>query len=367
AAAVQRSDEALPFTVARNAPELPALLSLDFSDPWRRKFVVTLEGEKGFDTGGVTREWLQLMLRLLFDPAYGVVEPLHDGAAEIFFSRHAQEAVGDLPTQLGLLGRLVGKSIQLGQPLATALPRGLYAVMAGRDVDLEMLATSDPQAARSLQQILDMDDATDVGLDFTADEKTLGSGASTPIPLVPGGDRIEVTNDNRAAYVHSLVQYKLVHRPADALAHFLTGLYDIVDPEALGQFSAAELQRIVGGESHVDVAKWRAATDVKPAAKEDGSTMRAFWRVIEGDGGAPGLSEDDKRKLLYHFTGVKGLQAGPIERRFTINVQGETRHLPVGHGCSSTLDLPDYGSEALMRERLTALLAHVEDIALDLV
>lgn len=74
-------------------------------------------------------------------------------------------------------------------------------------------------------------DVADLGLTFTVEDNFLGT--STSHPLVPGGDSMPVTNDNRLLYCHLLADYHLnvkLGRPAMA---FTAGLVQLIPHTSL--------------------------------------------------------------------------------------------------------------------------------------
>lgn len=74
-------------------------------------------------------------------------------------------------------------------------------------------------------------DVQDMGLTFTVEDNFLGT--STSHPLVPGGDSMPVTNDNRLLYCHLLADYHLnvkLGRPAMA---FTAGLVQLIPHTSL--------------------------------------------------------------------------------------------------------------------------------------
>ena len=62
----------------------------------------------------------------------------------------------------------------------------------------------------------------DLGLVFSAEDETFGKRVT--IPLVPGGDNIAVTNENKLQYVQLMAEWQLNGRLGGAAASFARGM-----------------------------------------------------------------------------------------------------------------------------------------------
>ncbi len=62
----------------------------------------------------------------------------------------------------------------------------------------------------------------DLGLVFSAEDETFGKRVA--IPLVPGGDNIAVTNENKLQYVQLMAEWQLNGRLGGAAASFARGM-----------------------------------------------------------------------------------------------------------------------------------------------
>lgn len=102
-------------------------------------------------------------------------------------------------------------------------------------------------------------DVADLCLTFTIGEDV--AGESREIPLVRGGEDLEVTNQNRMQYIYMAADAHLnasIKRQADA---FRRGLSDLIPAGWLAMFSEPELQVLISGSAGgIDVADLRANT-----------------------------------------------------------------------------------------------------------
>lgn len=65
-------------------------------------------------------------------------------------------------------------------------------------------------------------DAEDLGLVFSAEDETFGKRVS--IPLLAGGDRVAVTNDNKLQYIQLMADWQLNGRLGGAASQFSNGI-----------------------------------------------------------------------------------------------------------------------------------------------
>ena len=90
-------------------------------------------------------------------------------------------------------------------------------------------------------------------LDFTATEETLG--IRKEVELIPGGSMKEVTNENMYNYLEANLKYRMLDR-----VRLLLGFFDVIPEPALSVFDHQELELILCGLPHLDMADWEANT-----------------------------------------------------------------------------------------------------------
>ena len=97
-----------------------------------------------------------------------------------------------------------------------------------------------------LVQLMEMEDISQAYMDFTITEEVYG--ATRTIPLVEGGDDMDVTNDNVREYVQALVKYHMLNSIKDQLSEFLQGFYDVIPQPLLSIFDHREIELVLCGE-----------------------------------------------------------------------------------------------------------------------
>ena len=99
--------------------------------------------------------------------------------------------------------------------------------MLGLKPTMEDMGAVDPEYYKNLQQILKYDlDDLDLELFFTV--RTSFCGEEKTHVLKPGGDKVEVTNENKAEYVQLVTQHRMCTAIKDQITAFLEGFHDMV-------------------------------------------------------------------------------------------------------------------------------------------
>jgi len=134
---------------------------------------------------------------------------------------------------------------------------------------------------------------------------------------------------------------------------FLQGFHELITPELISIFNPAELELLIGGVPDLDMNDLKNNTTYE-GYKPGDQVIQWFWNVVLD------LKREDKAKLIQFITGtskvplegfanlqgMRGTQIFNIHRAF-----GET-NLPSAHTCFNQLDLPQYKSESVLKEKL---------------
>ena len=137
--------------------------------------------------------------------------------------------------------------------------------------------------------------------------------------LIPGGDKLKVTNENIFDYVKRYATYKMVLKPEPAVKELRRGVHDVISESALNGLTPEDwwllgstlitcltgLKSIflVNGVGTVDVAKLsslRTFNDESSLNSDVNNVIRFqkwFWEVVEQ------FSQSERQELLYFWTG----------------------------------------------------------------
>ena len=175
----------------------------------RSKIWIDFSGEAGLDYGGVSREWFHLVSTKLFNPYYGLFEY---SANDVYTLQINPDSglYNEHHLQLfHFLGRIVGMAVFHKKLVNGFFIRPFYSMMLGRKIGLEDMQYVDEFYYNSLVHILE-NDPGDYGMTFQVSFTRLGETVYED--LVPEGDRIPVTNDNKLDYIDRVVEWRFVSR-----------------------------------------------------------------------------------------------------------------------------------------------------------
>jgi ubiquitin-protein ligase E3 C len=234
------------------------------------------------------------------------------------------------------------------------LSRFFLRKLLGRANTFDDLASLDDALHRSLVGLLHMPpgEVAGLGLTMTVAEDSFGSTVTTP--LVPGGEEVEVTGSNVAAYVAAFADHKLNASIAAQTAAFLRGFRELIPVTWMRMFGPSELRLLLcGSERPIDLADLRAHTVYQPPFHDDHPYIHAFWRVVES------FDDADRRAFLSFVTSCPRaplLGFGAMKPRFGISrvpIASDADKLPTASTCMALLKLPcPYSSDAVLRDKL---------------
>lgn len=345
--------------------------------------------EAGIDGGGVTKEFLTSVtteafghdehdVRMFASSENGLLFPdpiAVDGLREKM-RRHGisetdpdwKDNISRLLKRFEFLGRIVGKCLYEGILLDLAFA-GFFLLQwpstgsgegnayKGSVNDLRDL---DDELYKGMLRLKNYTgDVSELGIDFTINDQISLPGQ--PIKtisrnLVPNGDKMFVTNDNRLLYISYVARHRLVLQSALQTSAFLRGLRQIIRPSWLSMFNQSELQRLVGGDSSdIDIEDLRRNTVyggvyVIGDDNQEHPTIKLFWKVMRG------FTDAQRRDVLKYVSSTPRaplLGFSQLKPKFSIRDAGrDEARLPSTSTCVNLLKLPQYSSEAVMREKL---------------
>ncbi|CAH7686641.1 expressed protein, partial [Phakopsora pachyrhizi] len=314
------------------------------------KLSVRFYDEEGVDAGGVTREWLTILVKQMLDPNYA----LFTGSAADSKTYQPNRASSVNPDHLGFFtfcGRVIGKALYDGRVVDAYFTLAFYKHLLGVGVGLSDLESVDPDHHRSLKWMLENDIDEIFELTFSVEADDFGS--TRIVDLKPDGRNIPVTNENKAEYVQLLVQNRLTVSIQEQIDAFKKGFDEIIPRDLVRIFSATELQLLLNGLPDINVEDWRANTELHQFQQSD-STVTWFWRAVRS------FDQEERAKLLQFATGSSrvplegfgALQGAQGATKFSL-VNAHTKNiLPSAHTCFNQIDLPSYNSYEDLRKML---------------
>ncbi|KAL6759433.1 hypothetical protein V8C86DRAFT_3013524 [Haematococcus lacustris] len=321
----------------------------------RLKLNVSFQGEEGIDAGGVSREWYAVMAREVFNPNLALFVQVPERGTTFQPNPNSivqsDRGINHLD-YFRFVGRLVGKALHDGQLIDAYFTRSFYKHMLGQVLTYEDIEAVDPSYYRTLVWML-QNDITDV-LDLTFTAETDFFGRKEQVELVPGGKDLRVTEANKRVYVDLIARHCMTTSIRHQISAFLEGFWEMVPRNLISIFNDHELELLISGLPDIDVADLRANT-LYMGYSNTAPQIRWFWEVISE------LGREELAQVLQFITGTskvplegfKALQGIGGPQKFQIHkAYGASNRLPSAHTCFNQLDLPEYDSKEVLRERL---------------
>jgi len=320
------------------------------------KLNVTFQGEEGIDAGGVSREWYAVMAQEIFNPnlALFVQVPEQGTTFQPNPNSVVQSDRGvDHLDYFRFVGRVVGKALYDGQLFDAYFTRSFYKHMLGQALTYEDIEGVDPGYYKNLVWMLE-NDITDVLSDLTFTAESDFFGRKELQELIPGGSKIQVTEANKRQYVDLIARHHMTTSIKQQINAFLEGFWELVPRHLISIFNDHELELLISGLPDIDVADLRANTEYQ-GYNPNTPVVRWFFEVLSE------LSKEDLALMIQFITGTskvplegfKALQGIGGPQKFQIHkAYGPPGRLPSAHTCFNQLDLPEYESKEVLRERL---------------
>jgi len=209
----------------------------------------------------------------------------------------------------------------------------------------------DAEFHRTLTWAMENDITDVIYSTFSVEDERFGEKVT--VELKPGGEDIEVTNENKQEFIELITEWRIQKRVEEQFNAFVTGFHELIPADLVNVFDERELELLIGGIADIDVDDWKKHTDYRGYTEND-PVVQNFWQCIRS------WDSEQKSRLLQFATGTsripvngfKDLQGSDGPRRFTIEKSGEEGQLPKAHTCFNRLDMPPYKSFDALQQKL---------------
>uniref|UniRef100_A0A4W5NG08 HECT domain-containing protein n=1 Tax=Hucho hucho TaxID=62062 RepID=A0A4W5NG08_9TELE len=313
----------------------------DFTMPLKVKF----QAENGMDQGGLSLEFFSLLGRELLTMEPKTLE-VYENSGLAWFTTDD----GGITDEFYLLGLLCGKALYNQCVLNLCFPLALFKKLLGLSTTLDDLKELSPTEASSLQYVLDEDWEVVEALDLVFMDKEK--------ELIPNGEAVPVTRDNRKKYVDLYIDMNLNKSVQSQFADFEKGFHKGCPIQAWRMFLPEELMTLLQGDDNYEWDKLRENAKYHGYRPTD-TIIQNFWIVFSE------FSEEQKKKFLTFLTGTDRLPRGRSlsEMQMKITSLGGTdadEYYPKAQTCSVTLCLPNYSSIDTLQEKLLYAITHCD-------
>jgi len=313
---------------------------------------------------GLAREWYLLLSRAIFNADNALFKPAANNPA-VFQPNPDSHVNQDHLQFFRFAGMFVAKALLDNQRLDAYFTRSFYKHLLSLSPSISDVESVDADKFKSLEWMLRESINGVLYETFSVDQSVFG--ATSTVDLVPGGRDIDVTDANKPLYAHLIADFILTRAIHAQLSAFLKGFHDIIPAKLISVFNEQEVELMVCGLPDIDLADLRknieyrgfggaadGAAGSSGASAPDAQLIQWWWQIVSE------FTQQEKALLLLFVTGTskiplegfKALQGTNGVTRFTLQKANGLNQLPLSHTCFNQLDLGEYSSIDIMREKI---------------
>jgi ubiquitin-protein ligase E3 A len=164
---------------------------------------------------------------------------------------------------------------------------------------------------------------------------------------------------NRQEFVNLAVDWYLNKSIAAVFEEFKRGFYSVASGSSLVLFNHHELELLVCGLPHLDFAALQQAAVYEGGYSVSHPAIVRFWCILHE------LTLEQKKRFLSFVTGCDRAPMGGLGKlRMLIQRAVDEGRLPTSHTCFNVLLLPEYASDARMRQMILTAINNAEGFGL---
>ncbi|ETO18353.1 E3 ubiquitin protein ligase upl2 [Reticulomyxa filosa] len=321
--------------------------------------------EEGVDASGLTREWYSQLTKSMFDPSYALFIPAADNNS-VFQPNPYSSYNNDHIENFKFVGLFVAKAVFDGQTLEAYFTRSFLKHILHVKPTWEDILSLDYTHYKNLKWMLENPIDGVIDLDFTYDLEKMG--VTEKFELRSNGRDIPVTDANKKEYVELVSDLKMSKLVEEQTQAFLKGFHTLIPHWLISIFNWSELDLLICGMPDIDIVDWQNNTQYFGRYTKDSPQIKLvyisffycvyvkwFWETVQD------MDKEERALLLQFVTGTSKVPLGGFanlpgmygNQRFQIHSSLQTDEvLPSAHTCFNQLDLPQYSTKEVLKEKL---------------
>lgn len=317
----------------------------------KRMWSTVFLGEGADDIGGPYRELLNGICEELMSSALPFFVPTannthNTGSYRDAFVPSAKATTSYDMAAFTLVGRLMGAAMRSDEPLGLFFPPLVWKYLCFLPITEEDITDVDAiclQCVEELRQLSKEKESAELFSSVLDAEFVTRLSDQSLKELIPGGSEVKVTAERCEEYTRLLIDAR-IHEFDVQLQQMREGLLSVVPEIAVLLFSPAELEQKICGKADYSV------DDLRKGAIYDGVTVgdrrvKLLWKALED-------ATPLQRRLFLRF--VSGRERLPVKLRVMplVTTGDPDEKLPQAATCFFAIELPDYSSLKIMKQKL---------------
>ncbi|WUR03177.1 E3 ubiquitin-protein ligase [Vairimorpha necatrix] len=308
--------------------------------------IISFKNEEGIDQGAITREWITLILSIIFSPEIKLFySPGDDVTKMIPGCTHVTNV--DKLIYYRFLGRILGRMLVSKVNANVSFHEIVWKHMLEIPINMSDFEKLDLVLYKNLLSLREhSENLQELKLTFEIED----------VELIQNGKNIIVDESNLDLYIEEYLKHKYISKIKIQCDEIKLGINDVIPGGLINKFTYDHLKSLFCGLDNIDVADWIKNT------RYDGFTINDqiiiwFWEIIKN------FTEDEKKLLLHFVTGsnrlpMRGFRdlsgSGVYLGRFTIRkIESDNdKKFPIVKSCLNMLLLPEYSSKEVLKEKI---------------
>lgn len=335
--------------------------------------------EAGIDQDGVFKEFLLDVIKKILNPEFNLFQVTSD---QQLYPSSCSYYIEDHLKMFQFVGKLIGKAVYEGHVIDVEFaPFFLRQIIGCQQRSsnysfLDDLASLDKELYKNLKSIKHNDYVSELELTFTHSELHLGKLVTND--LIPDGNNVRVTDENKIRYIHLLAHFKLHKQIREQIMAFDQGFKSIIRQEWLNSFTLSEIQTLISGSVvDIDLEDLKENVQYWGGLHAQHRLIKWLWETIEFEfnraeralflkfvtsSSRPPLLgfsslnppftirsvENNEEEGTIYDASFKGF----FKTMLNIGNDKETLRLPTSSTCFNLLKLPNYSKKSTLKDRL---------------
>jgi len=308
------------------------------------------------DFGGMSREWLMSLSQEILEDKHKL---FRKSGPYFYVINYNADKNPNYLEYFHFAGILMGLAVYHNKLFHTYFVPSFYKALLNQPYSLEDIKTLDETLYNNLKIFSESENVEDLALTFSVRENDV------EIELIPGGKDIPVTEENKNEYIDWSLKYYL-GLPTEPINALREGIYKFIPPELLLEWNYEDLEKLLGGNSVIDVMDLKENTEYQDEYNQDHQVIKYFWEILSD------FSQDDLKKFLHFTTGSEKVPVGGFThlqgskglQKFTIKPHN-SNGLPIAHSCFNRLELPRYSTLQDLKDKLIYAITETEGFGLE--
>jgi len=321
---------------------------------------VAFVGEEGIDAGGLYRDWLDTCATELLSASLPLLTPTPNQAGKTGKNREAWQ-LSPKPMNhatrrmFSFMGQMMGVCLRRGDVLPLCLSRLTWKLLVGEQTGLEDLQREDFAAATTVEYFKNLEEhgvTSDNFEDCFGEMRfVFDNSAGMEVPLGKRGAAKSVTFKNAKKFAELVLSMRL-NEAAEQIACIRSGMSMVVPIGCLSLWSWRDLELGVCGNPFIDVAVLKKHVNLESYPDKDtNAPLRFFWEALESFG------QEELAEFLRFVWGRSRLPpegSQQWDNGFIVHKADDLPDdaLPRAHTCFFTIDLPQYKSKQVARDKI---------------